>query len=201
MIKKISRERCYGMYPKFPSTFAVSDQFTYPDLFKSYTLTVESKSAKGHAKNIAVALQQLAVSMNITSFIFLGDTGVAWLSQENDYGPVKEAMQFLEAEKIGKKFNGGLQVKTEDLIGFIPHLFWLVRCNAALPIFYFMNEEQTVLGNFCQYGNIHFSTLNKSADKLFHKHLAQSGLKIFTDTYCYESFSKTRKITGRGLSV
>ena len=201
MIKKISRDRCYGMYPKFPSTFAVSDQFTYPELYKNYTLTVESKSAKGHAKNIAVALQQLAKGMNITSFIFLGDTGAAWLSQENDYGPVKEAMQFLEAEKIGKKFNGALQVKTEDLSVFIPHLFWLVRCNAALPIFYFMNEEQTVLGNFCQYGNIHFSTLNKGDDKLFHKHFTQSGLKIFTDTYCYESFSKAGKIAGRGLSM
>ena len=201
MIKKISRERCYGMYPEFPSTFAVSDQFTYPDLYKSYILTVESKSAKGHAKNVAAALRHLAESMNIASLIFLGDTHAAWLSQENDYGPVKEAMQFLKAEKVGKKFNGGLQIKTEHLTAFIPHLFWLVRCNAALPIFYFMNEEQTVLANFCQYGNIHFSTLNKRADNLFNKHLAQSGLQIFTDAYCYESFSKAGKITGRGLSV
>jgi len=201
MIKKISRERCYGMYQKFPSTFAVSDQFTYPDLYKSYILTVESRSAKGHAKNIAAALEKLAENMRIPSLVFLGDTGVPWLSQQNSYSPVKEAMQFLEAEKIGRQFNGGLQIKTENLHSFIPHLFWLVRCNAALPIFYFMNEEQTVLANFCQYGNIHFSVLAKKADALFNKALAQSGLQIFEGTYCYESFSKAGKVAGRGLNV
>ena len=201
MIKKISRRRCYQLYPKFPSTFNISDQFTYPDLYKSYILTTASKSAKGHAKNIAFALQYLVESMNIPSLIFMGDTGAAWLSQDNDYAPVKEAMDFLEGEKVGKKFNGGLKVTAEDLTTFIPHLFWLVRCNAALPIFYLMNEDQTVLANFCQYGNIHISPLNKRADKLFHKHLPQSGLTIFTDLYCYDSFGKAGKLNGRRIVV
>ncbi|MEP7317088.1 MAG: hypothetical protein ABI921_00045 [Panacibacter sp.] len=201
MIKKISRERCYGLYPKFPSTFAISDQFTYPDLYKSYILTVESKSAKSHAKNIAAALQHFIESMSIPSLIFLGDTTAAWLSQENDYAPVKDAMHFLESEKVGKKFNGGLQVATDGLTTFIPHLFWLVRCNAALPIFYLMNEDQTILANFCQYGNIHISTLTKKADALFNKNLPQSGLQFFEGAYCSESFAKTAKIKGRGLTI
>ncbi len=201
MIKKINRERCYWLYPKFPSTFAVSDQFTYPDLYESYILSVPSKSAKGHAKNIAAALQQLAVNMNITSLIFLGDTAAPWLSQENEYAPVKESLQFLEAEKVGRKFNGGLQIKTKDLAVFIPRLFWLVRCNAALPIFYLMNEDQTILANFCQYGNIHLSTLTKKADALFNKQLPTSGLYLFEEAYCYESFGKAGKIASRKLSV
>ncbi len=201
MIKKISRNRCYLLYPKFPSTFNVSDQFTYPELYENYILTTASKSARGHAKNMAVALQQLIENMKIPSLIFMGDTAAAWLSQENDYAPVKEAMDFLEANKTGKKFNGGLQINTENLHLFIPHLFWLVRCNAALPIFYLMNEEQTILANFCQYGNLHFSALNKRADTLFNKQLPQSGLTIFTGSYCYESFGKEGRVPGRGLKV
>jgi hypothetical protein len=201
MIKKISRERTYQLYKKFPSSFYISDQFTYPDLFETYVLTTASKSVRGHATNMAKATQQLYTVLQIPSLIFLGDTKVPWLSQNNAYPPVQRAMQFLGTEKLGTAFNGGLKVATKDVSAFFVHLFWLVRCNAALPIFYWMNEEQTILANLCQYGNIHLSTLTAAADAQLQAAIPGTNLYVYEGAYCQEAWGTTNKIGGRSLIV
>lgn len=37
----------------------------------------------------------------------------------------------------------------------------------ALPVIYFVDEKQQILGSICKYGNLHVSTLEKKGDKLF----------------------------------
>ena len=177
MIKKISREKCLSTWKKFPYSFNRGDELYYPDIYESYILTIASKSAKGHAKNMAASLHQLVNSLGFSSLIFMGDTKTPWLYQQNEYKPVKEALDFLRVQKVGDNYSGALKVTTESLPAFMIHLFWLVRCNASLPV------------------------LDEATDKSFQQVLPQTGLLFFTEGYCYESFGNHRKVSGRMLNM
>ncbi len=46
-------------------------------------------------------------------------------------------------------FTGGFQIKQKEVIEFIPYLFWLMRCNASLPYFFFsFPKSKTVISIF-----------------------------------------------------
>ncbi len=155
MLTRIRRQDCYNKYPGFPQSDYLNEVYTYPKVFKSYVLTVDSKSAKGHIKILAAEIIKLLIGSEIHSLIFLGDANTPWLKQENEYKPVKEATNYLLDHKINRRFNGAIRVETSGLPEFLKHLFWLTRCNAALPVFYFMDEGQNFVGNICKYGNLH----------------------------------------------
>lgn len=201
MIRKISRGRCLSTWKKMPYSFNAGDELFYPDIYESYILTIASKSAKGHAKAISTGIYNLLNSMGCGSLIFMGDTTTPWLYQHNNYPPVNAALGFIRQQKAGDTYNGAFMVSLESLPEFLVHLFWLVRCNASLPVIYGLDEGEHLLLNFCQYGNLHLSTLDKKTDSALHRSLPQSGLHLFTDGYCYESFSKKGRVSGRGLVV
>ena len=197
---KIKREAALVQFPKFPLTDARSDTYYYPKSFSHCTLTLESKSVRGHVTQLSVELIKLMQGLNASSLIFMGDHAGAWLRQENDYKPVREAMQYFERMKIGVRFNGALKIDIPQLSEFIGPLFWLTRCNGAFPDVHFMNEQQDFLGNICKYGNLHFSTLNKKTDLLFQNAMQHSNFKIMT-TNCTNMFSRKPAIAGRQTIV
>jgi hypothetical protein len=165
MLLKIKREQSLDKYPKFPQSGYKNEVYSFPKAINNYILSFESKSTRGHIKLLSQLLCEIASRLNYKHLVFLGDYKRPWLYQNNSYKPVKRAMQYLIANKVGKNFDGALFVDTADLSEFSKHLYWLVRCNAALPIFNFLDEEQNIVGSICHYGNIHLSTLNKRADK------------------------------------
>lgn len=117
-------------------------------------------------KLLGLKLVKLGEDLDFKSLIFLGDTKTAWLYQENNYKPVEEAQQFLKDQKVGKKFNGGLQIKTASLPVFIKHIGWLTRCNAALPYFHFVDERQNIVGYIHYSGDLRIDTLNENTDSI-----------------------------------
>jgi len=177
------------------------EQYVFPKTYGQHIVTLPSKTAKSHAKNIAVALQKLAQAMGYSKLVFMGDTTTPWLYPKNDYKPVAEARQYLQTLKLSDTFNGGLLVDTADLNTFISHLFWMVRGNASMPIVYAMDEGQHIVANLCHYGNTHLFTLDEATDMLFNKALGASGLSFLDAPYCFESFGKRNAIEGRGLMV
>ena len=194
MLIKITREDAFNKYPNFPWCDPTDDNYFFPKVYKSYILTLVSKSAKGRAKALSSAVTKLMRSLDFGSLIFVGDTKIPWLYQDNEYSPVKNALNYLHDNKIGKKFNGALQVDISTLAEFIRHLFWLTRCNASLPSFHFMDPGQNVIGSLCKYGNVHLSTLTKSIDKKLQRSVKQSDFEFLHDTACHEAFSKKRAI-------
>ncbi len=177
------------------------ETFFYPDIFKSYILTLPSKSFKGQITALGIELTKLSTSLCTDALIFLGDTQTPWLFQENDYKPAREALQYLKEEKIGKHFNGALRVETLELPTFTKHFAWLIRCNAALPYFYFTDQRQNVTGSVCKYGNLHLDTLNEQADKLLKAFLGSSKFRPGDANSCYNRFGKTNAISGRQAIV
>jgi hypothetical protein len=201
MLIKIKRQECLDKYPKFPQAwynYLKEDiEYFYPNAFDNFVLTLESKSFKGHSKLLGIELTKLINLIGYNNLIFLGDANTAWLYQDSDYKPVKEALQFLTDNRIGKKFNGAIQIDITTLPIFIQHLSWLSRCNAALPSFYFSDAAQNIIGTICQYGNLHITTINKKTNTILKDLIAKTKFNYLTDSVCYNQFSKSSKIKGR----
>jgi hypothetical protein len=205
MLTTIKRQECLEMYSAFPLrsyNFDKDEEVCfYPEIFRSYILTLPSKSFKGHLKALGIELTKLMKTFSADSLIFLGDTETPWLYQDNDYKPVKDAKEYLTANKIGKRFSGALQVDMSILPIFTKHIAWLTRCNAALPYFHFIDKEQNIVGNICQYGNLHLDTLNEQADKIFNPFVEVSKFNYGDNNSCYDWFDKTSGISTRQTIV
>lgn len=197
MIGKIEHDICRRVYPEFPWVNNRTDNFYFPKVHQSHLLCISSKSAKGHAGNLSRELDKLFRHIDIDHLIFLGEYKRPWRFQDSSYPPVQAALAYLKERKVSKRFNGALDVPRGEWQIFFKHLFWLVRCNAALPIFYFMDSRRTLLGSFCQYGNIHLHSLTIEGEEGIIQAL---GITVFEDRIgerCYSSFSKTSRISNR----
>ncbi|CAN5522560.1 hypothetical protein BH11BAC3_BH11BAC3_44320 [soil metagenome] len=209
MLIKINRQDCLNKFPKFPlreyDPIKDDEDFFYPKVFKSYVLTLDTKSLKGHTTLLSTELSGLTKALGFDNLIFLGDNKNYWLTklslERNDYELLKDALKYLLDNKVGKRFNGALEVGNSELTVFIKHFFCLVRCDASLPYFHFMDTEQNFIGNICQYGNIHLDTLNKKIDRLFNETLAKTKFKILEDRNCFPAFSKNSKIKTRQTNI
>jgi hypothetical protein len=201
MVTKINRKDCITHFPKFPlrgyDYVNEEDVISYPKVYKSYILTFSSKTFKGHIRQLGDQLGKLIECLEFASLIFLGDTELSWLNQDNDYKPVKTAQEYLTNHKIGKRFNGGLKIDRNEIPIFIMHLGWLVRCNASLPYFHFLDEKQSILGNVCKYGNVHINSLSKSGNEQLITALEKSSFKYLDSNTCYNQFGSTSRIPGR----
>lgn len=205
MIIKIDRQEAIDKFPNLPlrhyNPKEDEDVFNYPKVFANFVLTFSSKSYKGHIKLLGTELVSLANNLGYNNLIFLGDEDIAWLRRFNTYESFQGALQYLVDNKISKRFNGALQVDTVEIPTFIKHLAWLVHTNGILPYVHFIDPGQNIIGNICQYGNLHISTKNKTADKKFKDAIAKSSFTYLTDGNCYNRFSKSGGIKGRTITV
>ena len=114
-----------------------------------------------YLNDIANLLEQIKAELGETSLVILGVQNIPWLYQENNYKPVKRALQYLE-QHIEKDFNGGFLLSKNEVLEFIPHLFWLVRCNASLPQFYMTFPTAKTAMTICKYGVLHIDFYNQN---------------------------------------
>jgi hypothetical protein len=201
MIKKIAYSECMRQFPGFPRANRVDDTFFFPKEVKHRVLLLYSKSAKGHAKGLASEIVALLQDLNRRSLVFCCDRARPWRRQESDYPPVREALLYLKQNKISKTFDGALEVDAAEQATFIKHLFWLVRCHAALPTIYFMDFDQRFVGTICQHGGLHISTLSTAAESALQAALPLSRFVESSVEKCHSTFTKTAKIAHRQTVV
>jgi len=205
MLIKIDRPEAINKFPNLPLRYynpkEDEDVFNYPKVFANHVLTLPSKSYKGQIKLLGTQLVSLANNFGYDNLIFLGDDDIPWLWRLNTNKNFQEALQYLVDNKINKRFNGALQVDTLEIPAFIKHLAWLVRTNGILPYIHFVDPGQNIIGNICQFGNLHISTKNKTTDKNFKDAIAKSPFTYLTDGSCYNKFSKTGAMKGRTITV
>jgi hypothetical protein len=197
MIGRIDYLICRQEYPCFPSVDNQKGIFLFPKVYQTRILTISSKSAKAHAQNLSKELDRLLNLIGIENILFLGEYRSAWRYHDNPYPPVQDALGYLVQNKVTKKFDGALDVSKNEWSSFFKHLFWLVRCNAALPTIYFVDNQQTMLGSMCQYGNLHLSTLNAEAGNRFLQAIDKTSFIELIGQKCFPSFSKSIKIANR----
>lgn len=206
MIIKIARKEAIDKYPNLPLREWISDEEGYddsyfPQTFANYVLTLPSKSYIGHIKLLGKELTALTKSFGFDKLIFLGDIDIAWLKRNIDFKQAKEALQYLADNKIGKRFNGALQVDLIQLSNFMVQLAWLVRTNAILPYVYCIDPDQNFIASICQYGNLHFSTLNELTDKVLVAEISKTKFEFMNEDNCYNKFEKTKAIKGIQITL
>lgn len=111
--------------------------------------------------DIAKALEKIRIELKESELIVIGIQNIPWLVQDNDYPPVKNALNYLK-QRIEKEFSGGFLLKEDEIIEFIPHLFWLTRCNASLPYFYMSFPNSKTVITICKYGVLHLEFYNQN---------------------------------------
>ena len=116
------------------------------------TLVSSKQISNDYFDDIGNTISQL--SNRFGNLIIMGDWSTPWLSQENDYPPVVAATKYLN-QQIDEKFNGGFELEANSISCFIPHLFWLTRCNASLPEFMMSFIESKTVISLCKYGILH----------------------------------------------
>jgi hypothetical protein len=201
VITKIPYQECLRRFPNMPWSDPAHDTFFFPKEIKHRILLLHSKSAKGHAKLLSSEMMALLRPFHATPFIFCLDVACPWLRFASDYLPVQQALAYLKHNKVPKTFDGALMADEAAQPLFFSHLFWLVRCHAALPIIYFMDVEQRFWGTICQYGNLHISTLSDAAENDLQGALSNSKF-VETDTKgCHSTFTKSSKIAHRQIVV
>lgn len=149
MLRKINRQEALNKYRVFPlrGYDEVNDEetFFYPPIYKRHILTLSSKSFKGHSKLLGIELTKLSKQLGWDTLLFLGDTELGWLHQENDYKPAQAAQLYLRDNKVGKRFNGALQIHNTEMATFIRHLAWLtpLQCFITLLSFYWPRAKRS----------------------------------------------------------
>ncbi len=205
MLIKINRQDSIKKFPSLPLLkYNPNDDaydLNYPKVFANYVLTLSSKSYKRHIKLLGIEIANLTTAFGFDKLIFLGEEDTPWLHRDHDYKPAKEGLQYLIDNKIGKRFNGAIQVDTTQLPTFIKNIAWLVRSNAILHYIHFVDPGQNIIANICQYGNLHIATKTKTVDKHFKEVIAKSKFEYLGDGNCYNKFSKNGKITGRQIRL
>lgn len=146
-------------------------------------------------------LETLTKQLDWQSIIFLLDYPTPWLSQDNDYEPVKKALDYLRSIGVTDDFTGGFKANGKDLKELTENLFWIVRCNASLPHCYFSGIEKGFVGDVCKHGNIHFHFYSDTDRQEILNETKEIGLKAIEGIHCYDSFSETGKIDGRQIIV
>lgn len=125
-------------------------------------LVISSKdNATEYLIDIANSLEKIRIELKESDLIVLGIQNTPWLYQDNEYLPVKNALNYLK-QKIDNKFCGGFLLNKDDIQEFIPHFFWLIRCNASLPYFYMSFPKSKTVITLCKYGVLHFEFYDKN---------------------------------------
>ena len=205
MLIKINRQDAINKFPNLPlrhyNPKEDEDVFDYPKVFANYVLTLPSKSYKGHIKLLAAELVNLMKNLKANYIVCMGDVNIAWLRRLNTYENFQEALQYLVDNKIGKRFNGALQVTVKQLPIFIKHLAWLGGQMGSYPTFTSLTQDKILSETFANMETFIFQQRSRAADKSFKDAIAKSSFTYLTDGSCYNKSSKSGAIKGRTIIV
>ncbi|MDB5272307.1 MAG: hypothetical protein JWO58_674 [Chitinophagaceae bacterium] len=161
--------------------------------------TFSEKEVNRYLNHLASTFAILADKLQWRSVIFLLDYSTPWLSQKNDCEPVQKALDYLTRLGVNEDFTGGFKVNGNDLKEFIQQLFWIIRCNAALPYCFFSGENSAFVGSICKQGNFHFEFYSEEEKMKLEKTAKDIGM---IDTkVCDDILSNNGSIEGRQIIV
>lgn len=196
MLVKINRQIVIKECPILPTRYydpSKDDEIIkYPKVFACHIVTLPSKSFKGHQKLLAQQISLLVGYYGYNQLIFLGDTDIPWLKRLNSNKIFQTELMYLVDHKIGKRFNGAFKVDLDEMPIFIKNLSRLVRTNGIVPYVHFTDPGQNFFAHICQYGNLHITTTNKTADKKLTKIIDQTEFEYLPYINCIDKFSKNK---------
>lgn len=125
------------------------------DFIESQLIISSKLNATEYLNDLAFAIDKIREALNELKLIVLGVENIPWLKQENNYPPLANSLDYLK-QRVDRNFNGGFLLDNIEIIEFIPHLFWMTRCNTSLTTFYFSYPNAKTMISICKYGVLHF---------------------------------------------
>lgn len=186
MLQKISREDCLQKYPVFPlrhyNKVTDEENFFYPQVILGKWMELGIDQDDTFSTKLAQELTSLITALGVESLIFLGDTEQYWISKQGSkrkgYLPFTKAVDYFIQHRIDTTFNGGIIVGKEELDTFINHFYTLVQCDASLPYFHFIDNNQLFLGTIHYSGQIRIDSFNEQAYQLLESQLAGTEFRV-----------------------
>ena len=184
MLQKIKREVCVIKFRNLPLSEydqqTDSEIYHYPKTYSLYWI----KRAKNSSKHLLSELIKLIEKLSIQQLIFLTETNAPWISKNaRTHVSVKklvDAVAYFKSHKIGKHFNGGIQIATENLNQFLPHYFKLTQFDACFHDCNFMDVDQQLIFTIHHSGEIRVMILDQPCDEEFLKFIKETD---FIDFY------------------
>jgi hypothetical protein len=98
-------------------------------------------------------------------------------SKRTDYVSIKKAVRYFEKNKLGKKFNGGVQVSISELPEFIKHFYCITKSDAKFHGFYFSDPAQNILGFIHHGGEVLLQILIEEFENQFVMSIKKTAFK------------------------
>lgn len=134
MLNKLNRKECLRVYKNFPTTDNFGEEAFFPNVHKSYFLSITKEPKTQYIRKMSVAIAGLILELGYDCLIFMGDGERSWLYRyEENTGKTKsivEGIDYFIRNKVGKRFNGGLLVNMLDLPKVFRHIYWLTSSNS-----------------------------------------------------------------------
>jgi len=185
MLLKIEREVCLAKYRNFPLSpydpNTDEEVLYYPKTFDGGWYTLDSKSKKEFPGVLKAELTEFFMECGFEHLIFFGDKTTPWItklpaSRTGDKS-IGKAVQYFKENKLGKKFNGGVQVGISDLPEFITHFFCITCTDASFHEFHFSDPWQNMLGFIHPGGEVLLQCLKEDFNKKFSDALLKTKFK------------------------
>jgi hypothetical protein len=177
-------------------TVSVKDKYINEIVFRFPT-----NKADEYVDQIGRGLESFTNKLSWKSIMFLLEYPTLWLDQDNDFAPVKKALDHLRSIGVTKDFAGGFKVSGQELKALTKSLFWIIRYNASLPDCYFSGLDKDFVGNICRYGNAHFYFYSEKLRQEVIEEGERIGAQIISEVGCQDNFEETSKIEGRQINL
>ena len=99
MLTKVARKKFIERYPDFPQVNRYRSQFVFPEIYKSYILSVDAKSTIGLCNKLSAELTKLISVLEYKDISFLGDSTIPWLYREHDHKPVQRGVGLFKRQQ------------------------------------------------------------------------------------------------------
>jgi hypothetical protein len=185
MPQKIERNTCLAAYPVFPlqdyDEINDEDSFFYPKVISGNWVSLIILGKEELAPLLADELEKLLSGMGIDQLIFLGDTEQGWISklalERTDFKAFSDAVNYFQSIGADTAFNGAFSVAKSEFRTFLAHFYMLVRCDASLPYFHFIDDKKQYLGTIHYSGQVRIDSFNENAADILMKNLAMTHFK------------------------
>lgn len=182
MPQLIERNSCLTACPVFPlrDYEEVNDEesFYYPTVISGNWLSLKIPRDEDLAPLLAEELENLFTGLGIEKLIFLGDTDQSWISklalERNDYAPFTDAVNYFRSFGAYAAFNGALAVSKAAYRNFLTHFYILVRCDATLPYFHFIDDKKQYLGTIHYSGHVRIDSFDEQAAEMLGEQLSKT---------------------------
>lgn len=179
MVKTLARDYCIIQYRNLPLQYywekIEQDFYWHPHVDRYYWIEHPdyNKDNKRKTKKLIKNFVHLYENLEFEKLIFLGQINKPWISKytskRKDYKALLEALSYFKSNKIGRKFNGGVEVSKDSWKEFLKHFFVITRCDGGFFDYYFTDENQNILFHLHYSGNLKALPLNAIYDDKFKK--------------------------------